>query len=237
MIGKSPRLGQRQTLRPQSHWVPLGRAVVAFTITGSTRNDPEAKNLRHLTNSQIGEEGSEGASLSKITDFLKERTGAESVVIDPETGTFQFAFVEASQGAETFGASPWTFLENDFRAAAKQDEKGRAGGSKSGFVTTKENARDREKRLKAIQEAVGLVWRQFLMRVFDRAVASQDIILVARVRSVRGKYEALSPDTWPVLTVLDWQLGIARDPEGMSYYSIHAHPAHAVRSGSCRTEP
>jgi hypothetical protein len=37
------------------------------------------------------------------------------------------------------------------------------------------------------------------------------------------------------LTILDWQNGIARDPDGVLYYSLHGHPARSVISVA-RTE-
>jgi hypothetical protein len=61
-----------------------------------------------------------------------------------------------------------------------------------------------------------------MLREFDRAVAANAISLFARVGTVMAPLEALPADVWPVLTILDWQNAVARDPEGLLLYSVHA---------------
>jgi hypothetical protein len=40
----------------------------------------------------------------------------------------------------------------------------------------------------------------------------------------------LAPDIWALLTVVDWEHGIARDPDGILYYSLQGYPARPATS-------
>ena len=82
----------------------------------------------------------------------------------------------------------------------------------------------------AVRRATGLVWRQYMLREFDRAVAANEIALFARVGSAIAPFKALPSDVWPLLTILDWQNAIARDPEGLLFYSLHAQLAKVAIS-------
>jgi hypothetical protein len=87
-----------------------------------------------------------------------------------------------------------------------------------------EGARQAEQ-LKKIRGATGLVWRQFMLRAFDDAVSGKQVVLYARLQTT-APFEQLPSDIWRVLEVVDWQNGVACDPEGALYYSIHAVSTH-----------
>ena len=53
------------------------------------------------------------------------------------------------------------------------------------------------------------------LRAFDRSVAE------GRVKTF-GSVSKLPKDLWARLDVVEWQHGVARDSEGMVYYSLHA---------------
>ena len=48
---------------------------------------------------------------------------------------------------------------------------------------------------------------------------------IAELREAPLAVQGLPADLWPILEVLDWQNGLARDPQGVFYYSIHAASA------------
>jgi hypothetical protein len=92
-----------------------------------------------------------------------------------------------------------------------------------GLVTVSpEEAEKGRLEFEAVRKATGLVWRQFMLREFDRAIAANEIALFARVDSAIAPFAAVPPDAWRMLTILDWQEAIARDPEGLRFYSLHA---------------
>ncbi|WP_354202356.1 hypothetical protein [Bradyrhizobium sp. JR4.1] len=75
---------------------------------------------------------------------------------------------------------------------------------------------------KALRDVTGLVWRQYMLGAFDRLVADRRVKIYARAGSATDPLRRLPSDLWPRLEVLDWQHGVAGDPEGTMYYSVHA---------------
>jgi hypothetical protein len=165
-------------------------------------------------------------ALDQLAEMLKEESGAREVQIDPHDGTFLFSAQSFSGGASCTGGPPWAMLATLPHDADPQLEtKAKALLNKKGFVLTRvsdEQAAFVAERYEAIRTATGLVWRQFMLRSFDRAVSSTLVKLFARVERPMAPFEQVPADAWPVLDIIDWQNGIAIDPHETLYYSIHA---------------
>ena len=72
------------------------------------------------------------------------------------------------------------------------------GTNAEGFVRIDdEQAARQSNRYRAVREAAGLVWRQFMLRAFDRAVSTKAIVLYARRETVSADFEQLPSDVWP----------------------------------------
>jgi hypothetical protein len=196
---------RQRALKPKLDWLPLARAVLLLYAAADDGNC---------------------TTLDELSEMMKEKTGAAEATIDAETGTFQFLFRGKEHGASTYGGAPWALIEEISPTLVDPRQEAEAVFAKEGFVRRSDNNEAGE--LKSVRETVGLVWRQYLLRDFGRAVAAGKAALVARVGSVRADYEMLTADTWPLLTVVDWELGIARDPDGIFYYAPQAYP---TRSG------
>jgi hypothetical protein len=204
--------GVRRALKPKSDWLPLARAVILLRA-GVHTDDCEIAI----------------ATLEELAVLLKEKTCAADATIDTDTGHFQFVFHEPGGGVDAHGGPPWAFLEDVRSNPVDPRQQAEAVFAKEGFVKFGDEE-ETERKFRSIREAVGLVWRQYLLRDFDRAVAAGYAALVARVGSVRSGYELLAPEIWRLLTVVNWQHGIARDPDGVLYYSLQAYPIRSVSS-------
>src|SRR5436190_13916904 len=135
----------------------------------------------------------------------------------------------------SMGGPPWTILSAD--TAIKPDPPVAAAETATnaeGFVRIDDAQTARQSsRYRAVREATGLVWRQFMLRIFDRAVSSGAVVLYARKQSVSADIEQLPRDVWPLLEIADWQNGSAVGPGGATYWSIHVQPSTvSVKSSS-----
>jgi len=147
------------------------------------------------------------------------------VEIDPVSGTFSFFFQSPDRGASSICGPPWAILGKVGDSAVKSDPQlpAEALFNKIGFVRTRdEDAMRDAKRLDAVRRATGLVFHQFMLRAFDRAISAKRVLIYARVKSATAPLQQLPSDVWLILEVLDWGTGMAHDPQGVLYFSIHA---------------
>lgn len=89
---------------PQASWVPLKTAVFKFGIF----DDASASSEEQLSATTSEMRTSGNRSLAELTNLVKEKCGASSVVIDPMTATFTILFPEGD--ARKFTGPPWYLL-------------------------------------------------------------------------------------------------------------------------------
>lgn len=134
--------------------------------------------------------------------------------------------------AEVLGGPPWAILQEPVLAETRNTDArldAEALFNKEGLVRISDDeAENLTKRLDAVRKATGLVWNQFFLRTFDRAVLLGSIVLHARPHRVSARFKRLPADVWPILQVSDWQNGVAVAPDGTAYWSIHVQPAAVV---------
>jgi hypothetical protein len=236
----SPKL-TREWHKPPSDWIPIGRAVFRFGIadsdsstaaetsgTSASLSSIEALkqwrsgdrvSIRELANNKA-----KPPSLGEITELLQDKTHARTVDIDQENGNFTFCFDLPGGGASAYRVTPWVLLAMP-EAPLTVDPRIEAEAlfNTEGLVRiSDEEAAHQAQQNERVREAIGLVWRRYMLRAFDRAVSAGRVALYARMHTPVAPLRRLPADVWPILEVLDWQHGIARDPEGAIYYSIHA---------------
>jgi hypothetical protein len=217
----------RQWPEPQADWLPLARAVFKFGVGDDQgANAPHKKPLVEMTEAelaQLAESGARETSLGELTKMLEEKTGADEVEIHPDRGTFWFSF-----GAWSYGGPPWVLLQES------RDIDSRLEAEllfTYGFVRRSDDEAARQaERVEIVRRATGLVWHQFMLRAFDRAVSRKQLILYARSHTT-APFEQLPSDIWPVLEVVDWHKGIACDPGDNLFYSIHVAVAADESAG------
>ena len=213
----------RQLSKPKAGWLPLPKAVFRFGVADEW--DAAAKNIPTSRAMEAG-----ALSLPRLEATLKEVSGAAIVEIDLALCTFVFQFLD---GGSTWAGPPWELLKQIDGAKISADPRADAEAlfNKRGLVkVSAEEAEKARLEFEAVRKAIGLVWRQFMLREFDRAIAANEIALFARVDSAIAPFAAVPPDVWRMLTILDWQEAIARDPEGLLFYSLHAQRARVTIS-------
>jgi hypothetical protein len=226
-----------ESAAPTADWIPIGRAVFRFGIADSDSSTAAETpaigaslfSIEAFKQSRSGDGASireianykpKPPSLEELTEFLQDKTQARWVEIDQEAGRFGFGFVVPGGGATAQSAVPW---DPDVPVAIDPRIEAEALFNKVGLVRVgDEHAAHAVRQNKAVREAIGLVWRRYMLPAFDRAVSAGRVALYARVQSPAAPLKRLPADVWPILKVLDWQYGIARDLEGTIYYSIHA---------------
>jgi hypothetical protein len=171
--------------------MPLRKAVFAFGIA----EDTETVNIGATT-------------LSELAKMLENKSGACQAEIDPAGLVFSFHFVD--RGATVISGPPWGILEQLRELALNPDPglDGEALFDKEGFVSisiSDEEATRASKQYRAVQDATGLVWRQYMLRSFDRAVSAGAVVLYARTQTVAADFERLPADVWALLEIADWQ--------------------------------
>lgn len=228
---------------PEADWFPIGRAVFRFGIadpdssaTGET--PPTGANLFSVEAFEQSRKRQGGSipkianyeptppSLEELTKVLQKNTHAREVEIDQEACCFRFSFDVPGGGTSVYGGTPWVLLAMP-RTPLPIDPRFEAEAlfNKEGLVLSRrseEEIRQGARQIKAAHETTGLVWRQFMLPAFGSSVANGRVRIYARVGSATESLRRLPSDFWPRLDVLDWQHGVARDPEGTIYYSIHA---------------
>lgn len=229
----------------QPGWIPIGRAVFRFGIvdpdapttnkthpTGADLFSPEAfleSGGRQQVSSNIDYEP-KLPSLEELTSLLRETTHARAVEIDQDRGHFWFRFAHPGGGASSWGGAPWVILaEPDQRVVIDPRIEVEALFNSDGIVRiSDEEAARGARQSDAVHKATGLVWRQYMLRAFDRSVAQGRVKIYARVESALAAFQEIPRDLWPQLDVFDWQHGIALGPDGVHYRSLHAADAHVV---------
>jgi hypothetical protein len=199
--------------QPKASWLPLPKAVFRFGVADEV-------DAITRSSSNVAMEAT-ATSLAQLHAILKERSDATHVEIDPAACTFSFQFI---QTGSCWGGAPWSLLESTDELKTSDDPRTNAEAlfNKVGLVRVSPEEAERARlEFDAVRRATGLVWRQFMLRGFDRAIAANEIAVFARFGSAIAPFEMLASDVWPLLTVLDWQHAIARDPEGLLYYSLH----------------
>jgi hypothetical protein len=234
--GKTSRSkSESDLLEPRADWLTIGRAIFRFGITPTEAVEDDAspfsveafeksKKRKPATDSEAPDDETKPNSIRALENILTAKTHARSVKIDQEGGRFTFCFDVPSGGASITGGSPWEILSDpgkDFILDPRVEAE--ALFNKEGLVrfSEKEASYDAEQN-KALREVTGLVWRRFMLPAFDRSVSAGKVKIYARVHSAMAPFQALPSTLWPLLEVLDWQHGIARDLEGALYYSLHA---------------
>jgi hypothetical protein len=218
-------LSKKKWAQPEADWVPLKQAVFRFGVTedSNSTNFPD-KPFHELTEAEIAESSGSPSALGELTKMLKERTGAYEAKIDLDKCTFSFSFHSAGGGASCMGGPPWTILQELGDAAVNIDPRLNANAlfNKEGVRIREDKSARYAKENDAVREATGLVWRQFVLRAFNRVVSTGAVLLYARVGAVSARFERLPVDVWPILDVVDWENGVAIAPDHTAYWSIYA---------------
>lgn len=233
--------------KPQDDWIPIDLAIFRFGIedpNASAAKDAPSANA-DLFSIEAFEQSREGdlkvgykpvpSTLEYLAEVLRKQADASKVEIDRDEGRFQFFFTSSDGGARCQGGKPWEILWepddelrklNDARLEALLNSAGLASDYEApfkGFAKVGDDeAAEGSRQSEGVRFATGLVWRRYMLLAFDRAVAAGGLKLFARVPSPRDDFEILPSDIWPLLDILNWEFGIARDPEGTTYYRIYA---------------
>jgi hypothetical protein len=236
------RVSRKKWAQPKVDWLPLSHAVFTFGVAkDGLSNDLHDKRLHELTEAEMAENRATRFSVRQLTKMLEEETGAQKAEINLNSFTFSFSF-DVGGGASSISGPPWALIEEPRETAASFDPRldAEALFNSEGFVRIDdEEAVRHANQLDAVRKATGLVWRQFMVRGFDRAVSTGAVVLYARIQAVSAPFEQLPADVWLILSVVDWQNGVAVAPDLTAYWSIHvgpalAHEAAAVRSATSR---
>ena len=209
--------------KPKPGWLPLAKAVFRFGMA-------DEEDAAATSSSENGAREATAMPIAKMEAVLKEHSGAVHVEIDQALCTFNFQF---SPGGSSWGGPPWALIEQIDGARSTSDPRADAEAlfNKEGLVRINdEEAEQARLEFEAVRKATGLVWHQFMLREFDRAVAANEIALHARVGSAIAPFETLPSDIWRMLTVLDWQDAIAGDPGGLLFYSVHVQQTRVTVS-------
>lgn len=229
---------------PQDGWIPIGLAIFRFGIADTDSCTGEASTPNPFSVEAFEQSRNRGEApklelgpptLEDLTELLRKNADATKAEIDREEGRFRFYC-----GGSCYGGTPWALLwepneslklnlrlESLLTEACEVSEvpRGFAGFAKIGDDEAAERARHSE----GVRFATGLVWRQFMLRAFDRAVKAGRVQLFARAPSPRDDFQRLPSDIWPQLEVVDWEHGVARDVQGTLYSSIHVADTAATR--------
>jgi len=157
----------------------------------------------------------EPLSQSSLERILLEMSGAEAAKINLESCTFSFAF-----GGEVYEGAPWTWAPPHQPSGLDPREQAEALFGKEGLVSAEGERPGAPARLKAVQHAASLVWNQYMFTALDRAIADRRLEVLTRIGQVTAKPQALPSAAWPVMTVLDWENGVATDLSATLHYDI-----------------
>jgi hypothetical protein len=228
-------LSKKQWGQPELDWLPLSRAVFTFGVAEEGISDAlHDKPLHELTEAEMAETHATSFSVRVLTRMLEEKTGARKAEINPTSCTFSFSF-DIDGVASLMSGPPWAIIEEPRETAASFDPRldAEALFNTEGFVRIgDEEAVSHAEQLDAVRKATGLVWRQFMLRAFDRAVSTGAVVLFARIQATSAPFERLPADVWPLLNVVDWQNGVAVAPDRTAYWSIHVRPRRADQAAA-----
>jgi hypothetical protein len=226
-------LPKKQRAEPHASWVPLRQAVFKFGMTADDEAaaihekpfrefDESASSLELLRQMTIEAEESASVPFSRLqlAKMLLEKSGAHRVVIDPTASTFSFDFGSSSTA---YAGTPWAILaEQKTSTEPPEDEEGFVR------VGSKEAARSSE-RYQAVRFVTGLIWHQFMLRAFDRAVSAGSVVLYARTPTIADDFMRMPATAWPILAErVDWQSGTAVAPDGTVYWSLMGDQPHTM---------
>jgi hypothetical protein len=241
---------------PRANWIPLRDAVFKFGMT----EDDEAAGIhdkpflglskdnfahpgflhqklqnREANDAEAAKRATTPFSRSQLAKMLERQSGAHCAEIDSNTLTFLFSFRSGS----IMGAAPWGFLAErrigDAQAEPRLDAE--ALFNKEGLIRIPdEEAAEHEKQFESARKAAGLVFRQFMIRSFDRAVSTKTIALYGRSGAVSADFRPLPADMWLLFEVADWENGVAVGPDGTVYWSIHAEQPSTEMSSPATAE-
>jgi hypothetical protein len=183
----------------------------------------ERKRLSECTEAHVAE------NVAWLTKLLKKKAGAHAVEISAASGFVQFFFRPSPEVVSLYQGQLWALAEGP-RDPLQVEPQLEAEALKESFVRIIEEEAEAAAKLgEAVRRASGLVWRQYLLNAFNRAVSAKEVLLYARPKTTSAAFERLPADIWPVLNVVDWQNGTVLDPGGSLYYSIHAAAGYLAR--------
>jgi Bacterial regulatory proteins, gntR family len=219
---------------PQPRWWTLSEAVFQFGIAqddGSTdlperKVDDVVKSatshwLDHLTRSF--EERQSPLSLNELTKILTEITRADQANIDPMTNEASFSFTTPMGGSHSVIGTFWAFLKEPIAPPLPMQPKVEItlqGEDGPLWFESTDRSLPGEK-VENVRKAINLVWRQWILPAFNRAVSTGTIVLYARTPTLEADYTHLPADVWTDLRIADWTTGVATTPDGKTYWSIY----------------
>jgi hypothetical protein len=215
---------RQEWAEPEVDWITLGKATFKFAVAENGQpSNVQQKPLAELTDAEILEATKGSISQIQLTELLKNQSGAQSAEVDQGTASFTFSFIHVGGGASVIGGTPWAILREAKSLNIDPRIEAEALFATEGIVRIRdEDAEKNAKQYAAVRRATGLVWRQYMLVAFDRAVASGAVLLYARHQTISAKFKRLPADAWPLLDVIDWQNGTAISPDGTAYWSLHA---------------
>jgi len=228
-------LSKKHWIKPEPDWLPLRKAPFALLKRGASPrlavpeevspSEPleRIEDWAAVEKTHLGE--NDETSVEAVEQILAEKSGAERVEIDPKGATFSFWFgpPQTGGGTSVISGSPWVILDWEQRETAVDPRREAEDLFDPRCITVDDQTAAREaKRYRAICRATGLVWRQYMLRSFDRAVSRGTAMLIGRPKTFSAPFERLPGDVWPLLQVIDWENGVAVAPDGTRYFSIHA---------------
>ena len=224
-------------LEPAADWLPIARAVFRFGFSDTSVADEPRPAGAGLFSGEAMEQANGGftdtlfacqqkppPSLKELNKLLLDTAGARTLEINEKKGRFLFGFDEPCDGVSARTSIPGIQL---VRAELRWPDECMI--TTEGLISEEtpqksaEEIRRREAhRVAAVNKATVLAWREYILPSFNRLVAKGELRIYARIGNAADPLRRLLSDLWPRLKVLDWQHGIARDPEGTNYYSVHA---------------
>jgi hypothetical protein len=254
-----PGAAKQEWADPEFDWRPVGKATFEFGIAhGDGPADVRARPLEsafslaafrksisvhespvnRLKDAELAEVTTGALSKKQLARILQEESGAHKTEIDRDSGTFSFSFFHNG----VFGGRPWAILRVATEVKIDPQIEAEALFNKAGIVRIRdEDAETNAKLWAAVRRATGLVWRQYMLTAFDRAVSNRMVLLYGRPQNILANFKRLPADAWPLLDVKNWETGVAVAPDGTAYWSIHAAPtrtqAFVARSHAGSRQP
>jgi hypothetical protein len=241
-----PGAAKQEWADPEIDWRPVGKATFEFGIAhddgpADVRARPlesafslaafrksisvHESPVNRLKDAELAEVTTGALSKKQLARILQEESGADKTEIDRDSGTFSFSFFHNG----VFGGRPWAILRVATEVKIDPQIEAEALFNKAGIVRIRdEDAETNAKLWAAVRRATGLVWRQYMLTAFDRAVSNRMVLLYGRPQNILANFKRLPADAWPLLDVKNWETGVAVAPDGTAYWSIHAQPS-AVR--------
>jgi hypothetical protein len=225
---------------PQRDWLTIARAVFRFAITHTDGqrsletyqedSDPfsieafkKFKSRQNKADADIIDAEAGPLSLHNLTLTLRDEAGACSAEIDLDNASFKFAFDLPAGGSATIGFAPWHLpLRGPVEIDPRLEREALFNRGNGLVMIRDEEAKLNAQLSEAVRAATSFVWNQLMLPDFDRSVSSGRVKVYARVQSRLAQFQQLPAELWSRLKVLYWYDGVARDPEGNRYYSIHA---------------